>query len=181
MKIEDKIKPFVQDGTYQIQYPIYRVMNWLKGISLDTDMLELELDPDFQRPLVWDNERCSQFIEYIARGGKSGNILYFNCPNWMVFDKKAKFQIVDGKQRIEAIRKFLDNEITIFGGVYFKDIEDVNNLGSVYLHVNTLKTKHEVLNWYLGINAGGVPHSQQEIERVQNMLLDKNETLYVKK
>ena len=37
-------------------------------------------------------------------------------------------------------------------------------------HVNDLKTKKEVLQWYIEMNTGGTPHSQEEILRVKNML-----------
>jgi hypothetical protein len=34
------------------------------------------------------------------------------------------------------------------------------------VHVNDLKSKKEVLTWYIEMNAGGTPHSKEEIDRV---------------
>ena len=38
------------------------------------------------------------------------------------------------------------------------------------VHINDLKTKEEVLRWYLEMNAGGTPHSNEELGRVAAML-----------
>jgi hypothetical protein len=36
--------------------------------------------------------------------------------------------------------------------------------------VNDLKTEAEVLRWYLEINAGGTPHTEEELDKVRKML-----------
>ena len=36
--------------------------------------------------------------------------------------------------------------------------------------VNNLQTKKEVLQWYVDMNAGGTPHTNDEIERVRRMI-----------
>ena len=38
------------------------------------------------------------------------------------------------------------------------------------LNVNDLKTEKEVLQWYVDMNAGGTPHTNEEIERVKRMI-----------
>ena len=38
------------------------------------------------------------------------------------------------------------------------------------LNVNDLKTEKEVLQWYVDMNSGGTPHSNEEIERVKKMI-----------
>lgn len=40
------------------------------------------------------------------------------------------------------------------------------------VNVNDLKTKREVLEWYVQMNAGGTPHSPEEIERVRRLMED---------
>jgi hypothetical protein len=36
--------------------------------------------------------------------------------------------------------------------------------------VNDLKTREEVLQWYLDLNSGGVVHTEEELNRVREML-----------
>ena len=37
------------------------------------------------------------------------------------------------------------------------------------LNINGLKSKKDVLKWYLQINDGGIPHTKEEIERVKKL------------
>ena len=37
------------------------------------------------------------------------------------------------------------------------------------LNINSLKSKKDVLKWYLQINDGGTPHTKEEIERVKKL------------
>ncbi len=41
---------------------------------------------------------------------------------------------------------------------------------AMYLNVNDLKTEKEVLQWYVDMNAGGTPHTSEEIEKVKRMI-----------
>ena len=79
-------------------------------------------------------------------------------------------------QRITAVLKFLDNELTIFEGYHYKDFDDtLNTVGFAFkLHVNNLRTRQEVLKWYVAINSCGVIHSKEEIERVQQLIKEEN-------
>ena len=73
-------------------------------------------------------------------------------------------------QRITAVTKFLKNEIKIFGS-YYKDFEDKIPLSvDLIFNVNDLKTEKEVLQWYIDMNTGGTPHTNEEIERVKEMM-----------
>ena len=38
------------------------------------------------------------------------------------------------------------------------------------VHINNLKTRKDVLQWYLGLNTGGTPHSREELTRVAKLL-----------
>ena len=95
--------------------------------------------------------------------------LYFNKPSWnnpVPDGAYDDFVCVDGLQRITAILGFLDNEFPVFGS-YYREFEDrMSIMNTVRVHVNDLKTKKDVLTWYIEMNAGGTPHSKEEIDRV---------------
>ena len=135
----------------------------------------LQLNPDFQRGHIWDDSKRIAYVEYILRGGYAAKEIYFNHPNWMG-SYNGDFVLVDGLQRITAIRKFLANEIPAFGCLY-KNYEDrMNPMGvSIRFNVNTLKTRKEVLQWYLDLNSGGVVHTEDELNRVREMLKAEKE------
>ena len=78
---------------------------------------------------------------------------------------------VDGLQRLTAMRRFLKNEIPIFG-TYCNEFEDSNALYSIPIkfNVNCLQTRKEMLQWYIDMNSGGTIHSEEEINRVKKLL-----------
>lgn len=165
------IPQFTRDGSYQCDIDIRRIPRWIKEMQED---MNLQLNPDFQRGHVWTEEQQIAWLEFFLKGGKSGNIIYFNCPSWhwnVPDGNYNEFVCVDGLQRLTAVCRFINNEIMIFGS-YFKEYEDLVmlNLHTLKLNVNDLKTEKEVLQWYIDMNAGGTPHSQEEIDRVQKML-----------
>jgi hypothetical protein len=140
----------------------------------------LQLSPDFQRAHVWTAEQQRAYVEFILRGGRSGKDILLNSPSWHsdsdVVDGYDDFVLVDGKQRLEAVMAFLRNDLYIsFNSkhCFFEDFEDrMRYYLGFRFHINCLRTRREVLQWYLDINTGGTPHTSDEIERVR-VLLDK--------
>ena len=132
---------------------------------------KLELDPDFQRGHVWDDTKRVRYVEFVLRGGRSGRDLFTNCPGWNR-GRTGNYVLVDGKQRLEAVTRFLHNELTVFGGHYFRDYSDSLPIvqASFRWHVNELDTRAEVLTWYLELNDGGVVHTSEELARVRGLL-----------
>lgn len=132
----------------------------------------LNLDPDFQRGHVWTEAQQIAFVEYGLKGGTSGKEIYFNCVGWMS-SFKGPFELVDGKQRINAVLRFIRNEIPAFD-YYFKEYEGRMPPGSeFYFSINNLKTRSAVLKWYLEMNSGGTPHTMEELEKVRIMIVQK--------
>ena len=162
-KFQD-IPPFTRTPTYYVNQSWKYMPEWI------SDQDELELDPDFQRAHVWTQDQQIKYVEFRLRGGSSGRDLYFNHPGWMG-NFTGRFVLVDGKQRLQAALKFMNNEIPAFGTLY-KDYIDKIRLSTVdfIVHVNDLKTDKEVLQWYIDLNAGGTPHTESEISKVKDMI-----------
>ena len=165
------IPQFTSDGCYQVNYPI---VSLVKCIEEEVETMGLQLNPNFQRGHIWTEEQQIAWLEFFLRGGKTGRILYFNCPSWQGSVKDGEyndFVCVDGLQKLTAICRFMNNEIKVFGS-YFNEYTDLAMLNShtVKLNVNDLKTEIEVLQWYVDMNAGGTPHTTEEIERVKKLI-----------
>jgi hypothetical protein len=113
-------------------------------------------------------------VEFVLKGGAQNPIM-FNHSNWMG-NYKADYEMVcvDGLQRTTALIKFTDNKLPIFGGYLLENIHNlVLSSFHVKIMVNNLKTRKEVLKWYLELNEGGVVHSKEELDRVR-MLIDNH-------
>jgi len=165
MKFSD-IKQFTIFGNYSINVSWRYMGQWLKE---QIDELKLDINPDFQRAHVWSEAQQIAYIEFCLRGGRGSNTILFNCCGWNQ-DFKGPFVLVDGKQRLEAVRKFLNDELIIFDKYKFSDFEDVlYNTGFIVV-VNNLKSIKDVLIWYLELNSGGVVHTKEELQKVKDML-----------
>lgn len=123
-------------------------------------------DPDFQRGYVWTETQQIKYIEYILSGGMSGKEIYFNCPGWNDRNNKESMILVDGKQRIEAVRNFMNNKIRIFNH-YFTEYTDNMSLftGGFLFNINDLENYNDVIKWYISMNSGGSIHTNEDIER----------------
>ena len=161
---EDDVLQFVIEKMKGFGYPPRRVKDYEEDIGL-------ELDPDFQRGHVWSEEQQKRYVEFVLRGGRSAKEIYFNCKGWQR-EYEGPVVLVDGKQRLEAVRKFLRNELVIFDGKYYKDFEDRLDTirHSFKFYINDLETRKEVLQWYIDINDGGVVHTTEEIDKVKKLL-----------
>lgn len=78
--------------------------NYYKIGKINDFLTNCDLDPPYQRGFVWDDDKSSKYIQSIYR-----RIACFP----LVFSENAGTYIcIDGKQRINAIKKFINNEIT---------------------------------------------------------------------
>lgn len=165
------IPQFTSDGSYHANYTIVSMVKFIEDEVNDSG---LQLNPKFQRGHVWTEDQQIAWLEYHLRGGKSGNTIYLNDPFWYCTSKRngySDYVCVDGLQRITAAQRFIHNEIKVFGS-YYEEYEDKIRIlsNTMIVNVNDLKTEKEVLQWYIDMNAGGTPHTNEEIDRVREMI-----------
>lgn len=123
----------------------------------------LLLQPSFQRGFVWTDEQRTNYIEYLLKGGLSGREIYFNCPNWLTNVKEYVIELVDGQQRINAIRMFLRDEIKVFGCFKSEIIDFPEWRYSLSFNVMKIKNRKELIEWYIGMNKGGSIHTEKDL------------------
>lgn len=167
--------PYLVRNHYQVDMMWGHLEDWIKSQTDDvegTAMAKLDLDPDFQRAHVWTEDQQRAYIEYKIKGGQDGGVLLFNCVGWGQ-RYEGPYVLVDGKQRIEAVRKFMRGELGVFGDLRFpKDFSQVRPPlhCSFRICINNFQTRADVLAWYLAVNTGGTPHTPEEIKRVKDLL-----------
>ncbi len=168
MKFRD-IPQMTRPG-YSVDYDLYDLQRVIKRYQYET-LCPLNMEPDFQRVHIWTPYQQSRYVEFILQGGNSSKDIYFNCPGWMT-NWKGPFELVDGKQRLEACLSFLRGSLSIFGGIYAGDFTDKPACihGTLKFHINNLETRQKVLQWYLDINSGGVVHTNDELDKVRKLL-----------
>lgn len=163
----EDIPKLTRTGSYHVNIGLGYLERYLEEQIKDG----LDIDPPFQRAHVWTEDQQIAYVEYILKCGKSSRDILCNCPEWQG-GRTANYVLVDGKQRLNAIIRYLHNEIRAFGR-YRDEYDDVGIRSVQYdiiWHVNDLPDMKSVYKWYLELNAGGVVHTKAELDKVRKML-----------
>lgn len=177
-KMIDIIRP-VRTSNYVIDVPVSMVNAKIKDLAEDAISMggKLVLNPDFQRGHVWSQDKQIGYIENLLRN-IAPNILRFNCPHYFT-DKTLQglnggdILCVDGLQRMTAMKYFMDGKFKVFERYYAEDLKKTKFDLKRYtfkLEIFDIPSKKELIRFYLDLNTGGVVHSDEEIERVSNMM-----------
>ncbi|WP_153785305.1 DUF262 domain-containing protein [Pseudomonas sp. EMN2] len=146
--------------------------------NLGADYGGLEMNPDYQRGHDWSRDQQQYFIENCLRGvvPSSGFLLQFNCPHWnddpSETDLPPGLQCVDGLQRYTAIAEYLKGNVKPFGRTA-QELARTNFGPSRFymkIAIHGFTRRVDLLEHYLAFNAGGTPHSPEEIARVRALL-----------
>lgn len=177
VKAENDEKPY-DSGKIRVESRNFSLRNIYDMINEG----DLDLAPDFQRNLVWDNFRKSRLIESI--------LLRIPLPMfYFSADENGKLSVVDGLQRLTAIKQFMDNKLILRDLEYLKGCEgklfrDKNpdrqlddkhyrwfNMTQIVVNVIDAQSPAEVkYDIFRRLNTGGRPLNAQEI---RNCLADQ--------
>ena len=136
----------------------------------------------YQRDFVWSIKDKQTLIDSIYNGVDCGKILV-RLRSWDDLEKMAKNgekelafrEIVDGKQRLDAIRGFIEGEYPDSNGKYYNDLSDYAQRRLVehqlfsYAEMPKSTTDEEVIYQFLKMNFCGVPQSKQHIDFVKSL------------
>lgn len=157
------------------------------------DVQELNWNPYFlkngekiyyQRDFVWSLNDKQLLIESIINGIEIGKIL-IRKRSFEWIEKQLKLgnlevafkDIVDGKQRLNAILGFVQNEFCDIRGYFYEDYSDnakykfMNFMGVSFGEMGEKCTDEDVKETFLGINYAGVQMSQEHLEYVKQINL----------
>ena len=136
----------------------------------------------YQRPLCWSLKDKQLLLESIYNNVDCGKIVVRN-RGWEELRKLQKEghelawkDVVDGKQKLYAIKSFMDGEYPDLHGNYFEDLSDqaqrrlTNNQLISYSELSEKTTDEEVLKQFLRLNFSGVPQSQEHLDYIKSLL-----------
>lgn len=129
----------------------------------------LVLAPDFQRKTVWDKKHQSELIESVLVGIPIPLIYLFE-------DENGIRQIIDGKQRITALKRFINNQFALtdlsmlpdLKGKKYQDISPLlqAKIEDYQLHSYVIQSptpEFVKFNIFERVNRGGVNLNKQEM------------------
>lgn len=151
---------------YPIDYPFETLVQ-----RTNSDPPKLILNPDFQRKYKWDKdgfERASRFIESC--------LMRIPLPAcYFAENEKGNHEVIDGVQRITAIKRFFNNEYKLEGLTVFEELEGKtfdelgdlrNELESTTIRCIILRKenpKELIQEIFARLNQGAVQLTAQEI------------------
>lgn len=169
------IPQFVRNANYRINVPWRSVIDQIEAYREDQEKMGsgLDMSPDFQRVHVWTLKQKRRYVEFILRGGDSSKEIHWNCKGWG-YKYEGPMVLVDGKQRLNAVTGFLNDKFKVFGKLCseFEDGLDICRHQFIF-HINNLETREDILKWYLGLNFGGTPHTDEERAKVEKLLVQE--------
>ncbi|WP_315832944.1 DUF262 domain-containing protein [Bradyrhizobium prioriisuperbiae] len=86
---------------------------------------DIDLQPEFQRQEIWSPSKKKKLIDTIIRG-------WSIPPVFLVVRADGRMDVLDGQQRLAAIRDFVQNEFTIDGNITPSDPRVVALHGKYY-------------------------------------------------
>lgn len=170
--------PYLDESNYIVDYDFSKIEALFERYAKDYD--GFEENPDFQRGHVWSREQQIKYVEAFVSNilSEQQRTITLNCPDFKggvkaVDSDLQGFVIIDGLQRYTASVDFCKGKFKIFGKYSYEDLL----LSRFSLKRKTFKVqvysyqyKKDLLKHYLLFNAGGVVHSNEEINRVKKML-----------
>ena len=144
---------------------VFQIEHWISEEMLN-------LSPEYQRNLVWDEKRKSALIESL--------LLRIPIPAFYLDeDSDGNKSVIDGMQRLSAIHSYLNNEFCLTKMQYlshcenkfFRDLEPKfrGRIEDTELAVNILDEKCPQMvkfDVFRRVNTGGLPLNFQEIRNI---------------
>ena len=138
----------------------------------------------YQRPLVWTDGDKKTLIDSIYNGIDCGKILI----RLRGFDELTKManngetdlsfkDVVDGKQRLNAVKDFIDGKFCDSHGNYYGDLSDMaqryflNHQLFSYSELPEGSLDKDVKQQFLRLNFAGIPQSKEHLEFVKSIKL----------
>jgi Protein of unknown function DUF262 len=170
-----------RDDTEEDEFPPSDRLIHTQAYDLSINTLKEQWDdgtliiPDFQREYVWDNAKASRLIESLLLNIPIPVLFFAETPD-------AKYQIVDGHQRVYTVVRYLDNQYPLSGlriqaelrGLRFHQLPDREQrflrtrvMRAIIIGADSSPSmKFEVFE---RLNTGGLSLNAQEVRHGLNM------------
>ena len=129
----------------------------------------------YQRPYVWKKKQQQEFLSTCVSGFPIGTIAIAKHTDWLARDTPW-LEVVDGKQRLMTLEKFITGEIPIILKgipIWWRTLNRSEQLafGRPYLPLLTMEnaSKKEILDYFIAVNFTGVPQSNAHKQNVLKM------------
>lgn len=158
-----------QDIPQMVRIPAVGVDIPLRQLEQNLALLGVNLTPPFQRDLVWTEAQQIAFVEYLLRGGEDGRIILINDSRNLGRRDGGNHVLVDGQQRLNAVRRFLAGEIRASGLLIHEWEDEIPWPVQLRFVTTRIKNDSAIYDMYIDRNVQGTPHTEAEIEKARRL------------
>lgn len=137
-----------------------------------SDHMAIQMDPDYQRELVWTEKQKVGLINSIFRNIDIGKFTFIKLP---YSSNMYHLEVLDGKQRTQAIVDFYECRFKYrgmtFNELHWRDRVHFKNYAVNWAETEPL-TQEQKYRYFLKLNVGGAPMAQEHIDKVFKMWQD---------
>lgn len=133
----------------------------------------VDMNPSYQRDYVWERKDKIELISSIFSNVDIGKFVFVHRG----YGTGCMFEVVDGKQRLNALLEFYEGRYPILGNVYYDNLSKVDkyhfdNYPVSFAEVSGISEK-EIVKLFLRLNETGRVMSSEHLESVRKNFLAK--------
>jgi len=129
----------------------------------------VDMEPDYQRELVWDHEDKVALIHSIYTHVDIGKFTFAHRG----YSEDVMYEIVDGKQRLSALCEFYEGRFEYRGLTYHQmTVRDQSHFDNYIVSVAEIEnpTREQILRLFVKLNTCGKPQDRAHLDKVREML-----------
>ena len=134
----------------------------------------VDMEPEYQRGYEWETSDKLALIDSIFNNRDIGKFVFVE-RNWEHEERGKMYEILDGKQRLNAIVEFYEDRL-LYKDRYFSDLtfEDYVHFDRLFLislaTVTDVTDRSEIVRLFLHLNRGGRIMSPEHLARIEATL-----------
>jgi len=136
----------------------------------------VNMNPDYQRDLVWELKDKVKLIDSIFHNVDIGKFVFRSLEYKESYEKNEKgytYEIIDGKQRLTAIKEFYEDRFKYKGRTFSElNLRDKAHFDTYSISCAEVKgaTDQQIYKLFVRLNTGGKAVSEEQINKVKNLI-----------
>lgn len=141
----------------------------LKGLLNRIYFFGANMNPKYQRDLVWSESDKIALIDSIFENLDIGKFVFVENK---YKENEMLFEILDGKQRLNAVKEFIEDRFK-YNGFYFSELHPIDQQtiftkSVAYADVDRRHaSEDEIVKYFVMLNKGGVTMSKEHLEKIE--------------
>jgi hypothetical protein len=162
-KIKNRENSLFKNSGLRLNY----IQTGISEILIKIYHFGLEMNPDYQRDYVWSQEDKENLIDSIFNNRDIGKFVFVILD---YEENKPAYEILDGKQRVNALREFYEDKL-LYKGLKFSELSNLDRRRFEDYGVSVCEVKDsnlkQKLNIFYQINISGKVMDNEHLEKIK--------------